>query len=109
MEFTPCIEFVKFDHCYQVQQRRLVQDLLVQDRDGVVREVEVREERRFQNRNGHDSGSGHVQTSNGLWLVEDVLDGLFGQGVEAEVDLLDVDEDVCVGRNVCDLIVRDGL
>ena len=72
-------------------------------------QVEVSQERGLEHRDSHDSGSGHVQTSNGLWLVEDVLDGLFGQGVEAEVDLLDVDEDVCVGRNVCDLIVRDGL
>ena len=53
----------------QGDERRLVQDLLVEDGDGVVREVQVSQERRLQDRDGHDAGAGHVQTSDSLGLV----------------------------------------
>ena len=38
-----------------------------------------------------DAGAGHVERADRLGLVEHVLDGLGGERVEGEVDLLDVD------------------
>ncbi len=64
-----------------------------------MREVEVGQEGSLENGNRHDSSSGHVQSSNGLRLVQHVLDGLLGERVEAQVDLLDVDKDVGIGGN----------
>ena len=64
--------------------------------------VEVGQERGLKDWDSHDTSSGHVETSNGLGLVQHVLDGLLCQGVEAQVNLLDVDKDVGVGGNAGD-------
>ena len=37
-----------------------------------------------------DAGAGHVERADRLGLVEHVLDGLGGERVEGEVDLLDL-------------------
>ena len=63
------------------------------------------EERGLEDWNSHDAGSGHVKTSNGLGLVQHVLDGLLCQGVEAQVNLFDVDKDVGVRGNAGDQVV----
>lgn len=91
------------------EERRFVENFFVQNRDGVVRQVEVSQKRSFQNRDGQDSGAGHVETPDGFRFVQHVLDRFLGQRVEAQVDLLDVDQDVCVGRNAGDGVVRNDL
>ena len=69
-------------------------------------EVEVGEEGGLEDGHLLDPGPGHVERADRLGLVEDVLDGLRGQRVEGEIDLLDVDEDVGVGGDVTDVVVR---
>uniref|UniRef100_T1JKR0 Uncharacterized protein n=1 Tax=Strigamia maritima TaxID=126957 RepID=T1JKR0_STRMM len=74
--------------------------------DSVEGQVEALQERHLERRDLDDVGGGHVEVAQGLGDREDVADGLGRQRIVAEVEALDVDQDVGVRRDLLDLVVR---
>ena len=66
----------------------------------------MKKEGSLENRNLANSSPGHVDRAHSLWFVEHIINRIGVEGVERKVHLLHIDQDISVGGNHLDLVVR---